>query len=96
MLAHPREEDHLGRGVALVEFKVQVDADLDDRDELEEVQREDVRLGPVGLPVLRGGGVAEGGDAAARFVRRDGPRGEGGDLAQVGRDGGGGFICVDS
>ena len=45
---------------------------------------EEVRLRAVGLPEVGGRRVAQRGDAAAGFVRADGPGGEGGDFAEGG------------
>ncbi len=82
--AGAREKQHARRGVGLVELEVEVDAQFDDFDQLEEVDGEEVGLGPVGLPELGRGGGAQGVDAAAGFVSADGPGGEGGDFAEVG------------
>jgi hypothetical protein len=49
-------------------FKVQVQAQADDPDELVEVDVKVVRLGPVGLPEERRGWVAELGDGTAWFA----------------------------
>ena len=40
-------------------------------------------LWAVGLPEGGGGWVQQGGGSAVRFVRADGPCGEGGDLAEA-------------
>jgi hypothetical protein len=50
-------------------FKVEVQAQADDADELVEVDVEVVRLRAVGLPEKRRGGVTELGDGAAWFAR---------------------------
>ena len=73
--ARPAPKLHPRGRVALVEREVQIDAHLDDADQLEEVDRQEVRLGPVGLPELARVEAAEGVDAAGGFVRRDGPGG---------------------
>ena len=52
-----------------------------------------MRLGPVRLPEGGGGGGEEGRDAAAGFVRADGPGGQRGDFAEVVREGRGGRGC---
>ena len=76
------EELHARGRVALVGVEVEVHAQRHDGDLLEEVQRHRVRLRPVRLPEGVGCGRAQGGDAAAGFAGRHGPRGEGGDFAE--------------
>lgn len=82
----------LCRRVRLVEREVDVDADVCDGDHFEEVDRQRVGLRAVGLPEFQGGGVAQGGDAAAGFAGADGPGGEGGDFFEVGRERAGGWL----
>ena len=80
MRTRAREKGDPRRRVALVLVVVEVDADRGDRDKLEEVQVQEVGLGPVGLPELGGGRVAQLWDRAAGLGGGDGPGGEGGDF----------------
>ena len=79
-------EDDAGGRVALVELEVEVHAQADDADALEEVQREQVRLRAVRLPELVHRRRLQRRHPAPRLVRADGPAGERGDLAQVRRE----------
>jgi hypothetical protein len=62
MPAHAREKLDFRGSVRLVGLEVKVDADEGDRDQLEEVEGEEVRLWTIGLPVLAQVWATQGGD----------------------------------
>ena len=83
--------------VALVEVKVDVEARVRDGHHAREVHRDDVRLRPVRLPEGGRRGVAQRVDAAAGLGRGHGPRREGRDVLEPGRERRrGGCACASS
>lgn len=73
MVAHAREDLDGGRGVALVEAVVEVDAQEPDPDESREVNVDGMWLGTVGLPISLERGILDAVDAMALFRGGDGP-----------------------